>query len=190
MTEKQQILSLKTCGDEAAFQELYHQWSSKLYGFVMKVSNGEKYLAEEIVQDVFITIWEKRETLDESKSFGNYLCTIAKSRLLNIYKHRLVETMYAQVIATTKDIKTDYTSENVDITFLNDFLSIIVEEMPDKRREVFKLSRIDGLSNKEIAEKLDISENTVEQHIRKALKHIRTRIDKYYIILVISFFSI
>ena len=94
---------------KAEIDRLYKENVSKVYRTALYYVE-DHYVAEEIVQDVFITIWEKRETLDESKSFGNYLCTIAKSRLLNIYKHRLVETMYAQVIATTKDIKTDYTS--------------------------------------------------------------------------------
>lgn len=190
MTEKQQIISLKTFGDEAAFRKLYDQWSGRLYGFVMKISNGERDLAEDIVQDVFITIWTNRETLDETKSFGNYLCKIAKSRLLNIYKHRLVETMYAKMFADTRSIKENSTSETVDVHFLDEFMHLIVEELPDARRRVFEMSRFEGLSNKEISAKLGISENTVEQHIRKALKLVRSRIEKYYVILVISFFSI
>lgn len=94
MTERERVILLQSQCDERAFNALYKQWCGKLYNFVMKLSGGDNSLAEEIVQDVFVTVWERRETLDKDKSFGNYICTIAKSRLLNTYKHRMVESLY------------------------------------------------------------------------------------------------
>ena len=66
-------------------------YTSKLYNFVMRISKGDSYLAEEIVQAVFIKVWEGKESLDPGKSFGAYLCTIAKNQLVNIYQHRMLE---------------------------------------------------------------------------------------------------
>ena len=78
--ESQHICNLRK-GDTTSFEYLYTVWSGKLYNFVMRISKGDSYLAEEIVQAVFIKVWEGKESLDPGKSFGAYLCTIAKNQL-------------------------------------------------------------------------------------------------------------
>ena len=107
----------------------------------MKLSGGDNSLAEEIVQDVFVTVWERRETLDKDKSFGNYICTIAKSRLLNTYKHRMVESLYNRLMTETHPAASDATNNEVDSDFLNEFLAATVEELPEARRRIFRMSR-------------------------------------------------
>lgn len=173
--------------DERAFNALYKQWCGKLYNFVMKLSGGDNSLAEEIVQDVFVTVWERRETLDKDKSFGNYICTIAKSRLLNTYKHRMVESLYNRLMTETHPAASDATNNEVDSDFLNEFLAATVEELPEARRRIFMMSRYECLTNKEIAARLHLSENTVESQMNKALKFIRSRIEKYYLLIVVAF---
>lgn len=186
MTEREQVLLLKTQDDGGAFNALYNQWSGRLYNFVMKISGGDSMLAEEIVQDVFTTVWEKRDTLDEAKSFGNYVCTIAKSRLLNTYKHRMVESLYSRLVRETSSEATDTTRNEIDTDFLSEFLSTIIDELPEARRRIFRMSRYDCLTNKEIASRLHLSENTVESQMGKALKFIRAKVEKYYLFIVIA----
>lgn len=187
MTERERVILLQSQCDERAFNALYKQWCGKLFNFVMKLSGGDSSLAEEIVQDVFVTVWERRATLDENKSFGNYICTIAKSRLLNTYKHRIVESLYTRLVRETVSEATDTTRNEIDTDFLSEFISTIIDELPETRRRIFRMSRYECLTNKEIATRLHLSENTVESQMNKALKFIRSRIEKYYFLIVVAF---
>ena len=160
--ESHHIYNLKR-GDITSFEYLYNCWSGKLYNFVMRISQGDTYLAEEIVQSVFIKVWEGRDQVDADKSFGAYICTIAKNQLVNIYQHRMLEQLYQAKIKTSEPIE-NTTEKEVDYHLL----------------EIFVLSRRKLLTNKEIAAKLNLSENTVESQLTKAIAFLRTKIDRHY----------
>lgn len=166
-------------GDIQSFEYLYNCWSGKLYNFVMRISKGDGYLAEEIVQSVFIKIWEGRQTLDPEKSFGAYLCTIAKNQLVNIYQHRMLEQLYHEKIKTTEETE-NTTEKEVDYHLLEEYIDALIEQLPPARREIFVLSRRNMLTNKEIAAKLNLSENTVESQLTKAISFMRSRINQHY----------
>lgn len=186
-TEQIQILSLKHDDCEKAFETLYKTWSGKLYNFLMRMSGGDHALTEDIVQDVFVCIWNKRAQLDENKSFGNLLCTIAKDKLLNVYKHRMIEALYAQAVQNSDKEIGNSTQDTVDHYFLSEYLTQIIDQLPAARQRIFRMSRQQHLSNKEIAQRLHLSENTVESQLGKALKFIRQHLEEYYTALVIGF---
>ena len=98
-------------GSVKAFDALYQLYSARLYNFVLKISKGDTYMAEEIVQRVFIKIWEDRSMLDTQKSFNAFICTIAKNMLMNEYKHQMVEFVYQEYIL---QINKDESSDGVD----------------------------------------------------------------------------
>ena len=77
----------------SAFEKLYHRYSGKLYNFIMRISAGNRYMAEEVVQSTFIRIWEVRGTVDPESSFISFLCTIAKNLLMNMYQRQTVESV-------------------------------------------------------------------------------------------------
>lgn len=162
-----------------SFEYLYNLWSGKLYNFVMRISKGDSYLAEDIVQSVFIKVWESRHTLDPDKSFGSYLCTIAKNQLVNIYQHRMLEYLYEEKIKSSESVE-NTTEKEVDYHLLEEYIDSLIEQLPPARREIFILSRRSLLTNKEIAEKLNLSENTVESQITKALSFLRDKINRHY----------
>lgn len=176
--ESRYIYNLKR-GDTPSFEYLYNLWSGKLYNFVMRISKGDSYLAEDIVQSVFIKVWESRHTLDPDKSFGAYLCTIAKNQLVNIYQHRMLEYLYEEKVKSTESIE-NTTEKEVDYHLLEEYIDSLIEQLPPARREIFILSRRSLLTNKEIAEKLNISENTVESQLTKALAFLRDKINRHY----------
>lgn len=176
--ESQHIYRLAK-GDSLSFEYLYNCWSGKLYNFVMRISKGDSYLAEEIVQSVFIKIWEGQQTLDPGKSFGAYLCTIAKNQLVNIYQHRMLEQLYQEKIKTTEETE-NTTEKEVDYHLLEEYIDFLIEQLPPARREIFVLSRRNMLTNKEIAAKLNLSENTVESQLTKAISFMRSRINQHY----------
>lgn len=176
--ESRYIYNLKR-GDTPSFEYLYNLWSGKLYNFVMRISKGDSYLAEDIVQSVFIKVWESRQTLDPDKSFGAYLCTIAKNQLVNIYQHRMLEYLYEEKVKYTESAE-NTTEKEVDYHLLEEYIDSLIEQLPPARREIFILSRRSLLTNKEIAEKLHLSENTVESQLTKALSFLRDNINKHY----------
>lgn len=176
--ESHHICNLKR-GDIASFEYLYNCWSGKLYNFVMRISRNDIYLAEEIVQSVFIKVWENREQIETDKSFGAYLCTIAKNQLVNIYQHRMLESLYQTKIKTSEPVE-NTTEKEVDYHLLEEYIDSLIEQLPPARREIFILSRRKLLTNKEIAAKLNLSENTVESQLTKATAFLRSKIDRHY----------
>lgn len=176
--ESHHICNLRR-GDIVSFEYLYNCWSGKLYNFVMRISRNDIYLAEEIVQSVFIKVWENREQIEADKSFGAYICTIAKNQLVNVYQHRMLESLYQTKIKTSEPVE-NTTEKEVDYHLLEEYIDSLIEQLPPARREIFILSRRKLLTNKEIAAKLNLSENTVESQLTKATAFLRSKIDRHY----------
>lgn len=95
--EKHLLIDLKD-GSFQAFERLYNMYSGKLYNFIMRLSSGNQYMAEEVVQSTFIRIWEVREKVDTNASFISFLCTIAKNLLMNMYQRQTVEYVYNEYL--------------------------------------------------------------------------------------------
>ena len=163
--------------DHYAFDELFKKYGPSLFIFVMSVIK-EKYWAEETVQDVFIKIWEKRKDLDPTLSFKSYLFTIALNTTKKIYRKKLQEEKYKQDIAL--ELYTDHISD-IDIDEYRNLLEYvdgIIDKLPPSRREIFIMSKKDGLKNSEIAKHLNISEQTVKNQLVSALKFLRSEAAK------------
>lgn len=159
--------------DHQAFDELFQKYGSTLFSFVMSILK-EKYLAEEAVQDIFLKIWEKRKDLDPTLSFKSYLFTIALNATKKIYRKKLQEVKYKQNIALGL-----YVDQVSDVDFfeyknLIEFIDRIIDRLPPSRREIFILSKKDGLKNTEIATRLNISEQTVKNQLVTAMKFLRS----------------
>ena len=180
-------------GSVKAFDALYQLYSARLYNFVLKISKGDTYMAEEIVQRVFIKIWEERSMLDTQKSFNAFICTIAKNMLMNEYKHQMVEFVYQDYIL---QINKDESSDGVDkieYVFLEKYLNTLIEQLTPARREVYIMNRIDKLTVKEIAQRSGKSEKTIEKQLSEANEFIRRQFSKHYdklfSLVLISFLS-
>jgi len=179
LTEKEELELLKDASRQS-FEVLYHRYSGKLYNFMMKVSKGDSYTAEELVQRTFIKVWETKEYINPNKSFISYLCTIAKNMLLNEYEHQAIHFIYEEyvkVIATENDNSTE---KEVDKKLLEEYIEKLADKLPPKRKEIFILSRKEGFSNKEIAKRLNISESTIETQLSKALSFMKGQLKQHY----------
>ena len=164
-------------GKEKAFENIYHSYSRKLFNFCRKY-----YLtvdqAEEIVQQVFITIWEKKEQLVPEKSFDAYIFTITTNKIKDFYRKKVIKDAF---INHTLYLKKDYsfiTHEEVYYNELNSLIERTIDKLPQRCREIFILSRFEELSYKDIAEKLEITESTVNTQITKALKMLQEAISE------------
>jgi len=179
LSEKEELESLRNASKQS-FENLYHRYSGKLYNFVMKVSKGDTYIAEELVQRTFIKVWETKEYVNPDKSFISYLCTIAKNMLLNEYEHQTVQYIYHEYVKLNMTEIDSLTEKEVEKDLLEEYIEILTENLPPKRREIFILSRKEGLSNKKISELLQISESTIETQLSKALSFMKSQLQKHY----------
>ncbi|WP_287681358.1 RNA polymerase sigma-70 factor [Bacteroides sp.] len=175
-----------------AFEELYNLYSGKLYNFIMRISSGNRYMAEEVVQQTFIRIWEVREKIDPAENFVSYLCTIARNLSMNMYQHQTVEYIYTEYLLKSNPDRDHQTEESTDLRFLNDYIDSLAEELPPSRKKIFLLSKRQGYINKEIAEKMGISESTVATQLSLAVKFMREQFAKHYdkLILVLWAFFV
>lgn len=186
-----ELLQSLTEGSFPAFEKLYNLYSGKLYNFMMRISSGNQYMAEEVVQQTFIRIWEVREKIDPAENFISYLCTIARNMSMNMYQHQTVEYIYTEYLLKSSSERDCQTEENTDLRFLNDYIDSLAEELPPSRKRIFLLSKRQGYTNKEIAAMLDISESTVATQLSLAVKFMREQFIKHYdklILILWAFF--
>ena len=188
--EKLLLIKLKE-GSFQAFEKLYTMYSGKLYNFIMRLSSGNQYMAEEVVQSTFIRIWEVREKVDPGASFISFLCTIAKNMLMNMYQRQTIEYVYNEYLLKSEVDHDSHTEETIDLHFLNDYIDSLAEELPAQRKKIFILSKRQNYTNKEIAEMMGISESTVATQLSLAVKFMREQLMKHYdkvITLLLAFF--
>ena len=169
-----------------AFERLYNLYSVKVFNFSRKYLKSDED-AQEIVQDVFMKIWDSRHQIDLEQYFNGFIFRISKNAALNKIRKRVGEP------DSFWPVKEDFSAINLteqEILFaeMKDLLEKAVEGLPPKRQEIFKLSRFHGLSNKEIAARLDISINTVEGQIRKAIKYLRSYMEWVSLELIVILF--
>lgn len=167
--------------DEDAFKQIYKRYAPRLYAAAYNLFR-DKPLCEDLIQELFADLWIKRKNLN-IKSLKPYLYTSAKNRALMAMRSgrtMLSETALEKLIA-------DYaTDDRLNIRELNDILNKSIDSLPDKCREIFRLSRNEHLSNKEIAERLNISIKTVENQMTIALRRLREQTVEFFAIIIIA----
>jgi RNA polymerase sigma-70 factor (ECF subfamily) len=181
MSDVEKILvSLMKAGNSFAFEKLYFSYSKKLYNFAFNILKSRED-AEGIVQNVFTKIWEIRSEINTELSFGGYIFRIAKNMLLNQLKKKINEKEYINYLLTMPEDYSLPVEQEINFLELNLEIERLISEIPEKRREIFRLSRHEGLTYREIAEKMNISVNTVNTQISKSLEHIRDHLAiKFY----------
>ncbi len=170
------LLKLKN-GEVAAFEEIYNQYRNKIYSYALKLCKST-VTAEEIVQEVFIKIWQKREQLNPELSFAAYLKKIALNQVLNHLKKVAREkTLQDELFAYISTIKNSTDEKLLEKELLSTYEEAI-SQLPPQKKIIYQLSRNEELSHEEIAEKLQISKNTVKNHMVEATKFIRNYVSK------------
>jgi len=173
---------VKLQDDVSAFKEIYERYFSILYIHAYKrLRNREE--AQDVVQEVFKIFWNKRRDILLTSNLPAYLYTAVRNRIFNIISHQQVESIYIQSIQS-------FISQGVcqtdHLVRENDLLALIEREiaaLPSKMQEVFELSRKRYLSHKEIAVKLNVSEQTVKKQVNNALRILRTKLSLYFFVL-------
>lgn len=184
--DKEYVECLKR-DDFFAFDALFHKYSESLYAFALSITR-ETFAAEEITQLVFLKVWEKRAQINEHLSFKSFLFSVAYNETISwIRKEKSQKRRIGEFLHTTS-FSSNETEYSIEFRNIEVLANQLIAELPEKRKEIFILSREQGFSNKEIAERLGISVKTVENQMTSALKYLRLKLEEHQIIGILFYF--
>lgn len=170
-------------GDLKAFEQLYDLYKVQVFNFCYSIVKHDPE-AQEVVQDTFLKIWQSRDQFDEIISFNGFLYRIAKNLTLNKIRRKAGQPIHFDDLKDDLSIL-NQTENEVLFQDMKEMLNTAIEALPRKRQEIFRLSREEGLSNEEIAVRMDISVNTVKGQMRKALAFLKSYLEWISIYLVL-----
>ena len=170
--------------DMANYEQLFKTHYNNLCSY------ANKYLedldaAEEVVQDVFVKLWENRETISITGSFKSYIFRAVRNACLNFIRHLQVREEFKTYNEQELERNQPLLEDEIHASELEVRIRAAINLLPAERRKVFIMSRYDGLKYKEIAEKLNISDKTVENQMGRAIKFLREKLTKYMVINIV-----
>jgi len=169
------LVQLLQKGNVAAFDSLFDSYSPKLFGFAFKYFKDESE-AEELVQEVFVQVWEHRKSLKSELSFKSYLFTIALNQIRKFFNKKAISLRYIESLHHDHEISDNQITQDEDYESILQRINLIIQQMAPRRREIFIKSKLEGKSSKEIAAELNISVGTVDNQVSGALNFIRTQL--------------
>jgi len=181
--ERLWVDSLKR-GDRMAFNELFNKYSKKLYFFSLSYVNSKEE-AENIVQEAFLRVWCKREQLNDNLSFNGFVFTITMNQIRKYFRKKGREKKYLNIYNEGKDTQDKSTDAEVVFNDYREIADSMIEKLPARRKQIFKMSRLEGMKNQDIANELKISKKTVENEIHMVLKYLRSTFGKNFTLLLI-----
>lgn len=185
-SEEELLLQLKQ-GDHAAFAQLYQQYAPRLTAKLLTLLRDQE-LAGDVLQDLFLKLWERREDIDPTQAFGGYLYTIATNMAKNKFAHALHRQIYFQSLPGEEGF--DSVSRHVEQKEMQQAIQQALDKLPPRQREVYTLYKIEGRSYKEIQEKFGIGKPAVNRLIQEAGKKMREYLQPHtYLILCIALYE-
>jgi len=182
--DDQHLLALLKQGNQSAYTEIYNRYKKLLYTFALKRLDNEEEV-EDILHELFMSLWIKREQFSENTLLAPYLYNSVRYQIINIFSKRKLSSRYLD--SFNQYLKNEFSSDETDHLIRHRELSGLIEKeiaaLPKKMREVFQLSRETGYTRKEIAEELGLSEETVKSHMFHALKILKVKLGTMSVLL-------
>lgn len=181
-----ELVILLTQGSNEAYTEIYDRYHSILYAFAYKkLSDREE--AKDLVHELFLSLWERRNLLDLKVGLMSYLFTAVRNRVLNLIKHKKVSSAYVESFQRYMDNNQIAADELLQQKELAAFIEREIQALPYKMRLVFELSRKGHYTRLEIAEELNLSEETVKSHMHHALKILRVKLGSLFFLVFLMY---
>jgi RNA polymerase sigma-70 factor (ECF subfamily) len=175
----QKLLSCLKESDKNAFRDLFSKYHQSLFNFVLYRLKDE-VVADDIVQETFLRVWKHRNSIKPNQSFFSYIAKISNNLCMDYFRHEKVKLRHQEHIPQLTQSGVDNPAIQYESKILEDKIhSIVNNSLPEKCREIFILSRVNGLANQDIAELLEVSRRTVENQLYRALKVLRSKLKDY-----------
>jgi RNA polymerase sigma-70 factor (ECF subfamily) len=181
------LISELSKNNDSALEELFNYYYPRLYNFskaFLKIENG----IDDILQEVFVKIWENRKNIKSKETFNAFIYTITRNLLLNELRSRLNNQKLMTEIQKNAVAEEFASVQLIEYKEMSTKITEVINQLPDRQKEVFKLSREDGLSHKEIAEKLGITTKTVEYHIAQSKDILRAKLQNLGLMSLLWFY--
>ena len=186
--KEQKLIQALKQGSHNAFDSIYQMYSKKLYAYSFQFTKSQEE-AEDIVQDVFVKLWVNRMNIRQEETLHSLLFIMAKHLLINAYRSKLNSKVYEEYIVYLDKCSVDETSFRLEYDEFVKQLHKEIKKLSATQQKVITLSRIKQLSNKEVAEKLSLSEQTVKNQLSVGLKALRLKLDKLLILCILFFIN-
>ena len=189
-THKKKLIHRLRNGNVFAFNEIYTRYTKKIYSISLSFLKDKEY-AENVVQDVFLTIWRKRADLKDRYDFDAYLFNITYNTIRKYFRKFSRERKYTEEYVKTISTDDDSTSEEIEYKNLQELAETAISRLPDRQKTVYHLKMVEELTIVEISTKLGISRRTVENHLHRARTYLKKALsDNRLITLLFVWFYI
>jgi RNA polymerase sigma-70 factor (family 1) len=170
-----------------AFDVLYKKYSKKLYKFGYSILKSKEE-TENLIQDVYLNLWENRHKVEKDSSVKSYVFTITYNSAISVIRKKAKESQFVEYLKSLQQINIEPVNVELEYNELTKKLDEIVKALPQRQKEVYLMHKVDGLKYSEIAERLHISVNTIENHMSRALKTIRKKLGNYSLIAILFWY--
>lgn len=172
-----EIFAKFAVGDEKAFEIIYHHYNRRLVPFVQKMIRSDE-LAQEIIQDIFVHLWINRHLLADVQHPTAYLFNIAANKTLNHIKKVARDSNLMDKVALQYNDESNETEERIQLKECKEMINMAVSKLPGQRWLIWEMSRNQGLTHEQIAERMNISKNTVKNQMVSALKFVKSYMEE------------
>ncbi|MCY1721405.1 RNA polymerase sigma-70 factor [Prolixibacteraceae bacterium Z1-6] len=174
-------------GEKEAYQILFERYAPKIYHFALSYLKSTAD-SEELVQDVFLKVWEKRDILDATQNIKAFIFKIAINTIYDFIRRKNIETAFQEFSKANYSTGSNNTWDTVIFEEMQTTINRLVAQMPEQRRKIFKLSKSKGLTNDEIAKELQLSKRTVENQLYRALVFLKEHLQKDSVFALLFFY--
>lgn len=174
-------------GEKDAFRELYERYAPRLYNFAISYLKNDAD-AEEMVQEVFLKIWDKREMLQENRNIKSFVFKIAVNAIYDIIRKKNIERAFSDYIRLNFDQNDNSAWHTLIFEEMQQKLEELIQQLPEQQKRIFCLNKFEGISSVEIAEKMNLSKRTVENHLYRAISFLKNHFKNESFIAALFFY--
>jgi len=185
--QEREVIEQLRDGSKEAFRLMFDEVGPKIYAFALSYLKNE-FEAEELLQEVFLKLWEVRSSLDSSRNLKSFLFKICINLIYDFIRRKNIEQVYLDYSGKNNPSSGDNTWHEVIYNDMLNNLQQLIAAMPEQRQRIFRMSKEDGLSNEEIADRLNLSKRTVENQLYRAVSFLKERINTGSIPALFFFF--